>query len=90
MEDKRKLLLRILNIYCYMTDEMGFDDLYLVLKGKKIWPTNKRHYSIRPGQTKVDVEIKGFDEKTCLYGSSGLYRGRSGIHSSGKSVCVQQ
>jgi hypothetical protein len=45
---------------------MGFDDVFLVLKGEKIWPKNKRHHPIRPGQTIVNVEIKGFDINTAL------------------------
>ncbi len=63
---QRKLLLRILNIYCYITDETGFDDLYLVINKKKVWPARKRFFPIRPGRTTVNTELKAFDPDTAV------------------------
>ena len=66
MATDRKLLLRVKNIYCYITDETGFDDVYLKVNGKKIWPKNRRFYPVRPGRTKVNVDLGDFDKNTSL------------------------
>jgi len=34
MTSDRKLFIKILNLNCFVTDELGFDELYLVLHGE--------------------------------------------------------
>lgn len=43
---------------CFITDEFGFDDIYLAINNEKIWPITKRQQSVKPGRMAVDVEIK--------------------------------
>lgn len=52
------LKLILLNINCYATEEPGYDDVFLIMNGKKIWPKNKRQLPVRPGTTPLNVEIK--------------------------------
>jgi len=66
MESKRKLLLKILNINCYLTDEAGFDDIYLVVDDQKIWPTDKSAYPVKPGKIKIELKLSGYDPGTFL------------------------
>lgn len=61
MSEQRGLKLILANIYCFLTDETGFDDLYLVVSNKKVWPKSHRFKAVRPGRTKVNVEIPGFN-----------------------------
>ncbi|HLF32949.1 MAG TPA: hypothetical protein VI583_01850 [Cyclobacteriaceae bacterium] len=57
MVDNQKLKLRLLNLNCYATEESGYDDVYLMLNGKKIWPRKKRQRSVPIGTTPLNVEI---------------------------------
>ena len=57
MADERKLFIKILQLNCFITDEIGFDELYLVVKNEKIWPENQLYKSINPGSTNINVKI---------------------------------
>jgi hypothetical protein len=57
MADERKLFIKILKLNCFITDEIGFDELYLVVKDEKIWPENHLYKSVNPGSTDVNVNI---------------------------------
>ncbi len=60
MDQKRKLLLRLLNLYCFLTDESGSDEIYLVVDNKRVWPEQGRFHSVRPGQTVINTQVGGF------------------------------
>ncbi|MBR9998295.1 MAG: hypothetical protein KFF73_04955 [Cyclobacteriaceae bacterium] len=66
MENRRKLLLKLLNIYCYLTDEAGSDEIYLIVNNQKIWPVDRTFHQIRPGRTTILVELKEYDPGTPL------------------------
>jgi hypothetical protein len=66
MENKRELLLKILYIYCYVTDESGSDDIYLMMDHQKIWPEDQKFLPIRPGRTPISVELKGYESGTSI------------------------
>ena len=57
MVDERKLFIKILQLNCFITDEIGFDELYLAVKDEKIWPVNNTYKSVNPGSTEIDVKI---------------------------------
>jgi len=57
MADERKLFIKILQLNCFVTDEIGFDELYIVVNKQKIWPQNQLFKSINPGSTTIDVKI---------------------------------
>ena len=57
MADERILFIKILLLNCFVTDEIGFDELYLVVNKEKIWPQNQFFKSINPGSTTIDVKI---------------------------------
>lgn len=57
MADERKLFIKILQLNCFITDEAGFDELYLVVRDEKIWPLNHTYRSINPGSTEINVNI---------------------------------
>jgi hypothetical protein len=57
MVDERKLFIKILQLNCFITDEIGFDELYLVVNNERIWPENHLYKSINPGSTRIDVKI---------------------------------
>jgi hypothetical protein len=57
MLDERKLFIKILQLNCFITDEIGFDEVYLTVNNEKIWPQNHSYKSINPGSTKIDVKI---------------------------------
>ena len=57
MVDERKLFIKILQLNCFITDEAGFDELYLVIKEEKIWPVNQSYISVNPGSTEINVKI---------------------------------
>jgi hypothetical protein len=54
---ERKLFIKILQLNCFITDEIGFDELYLVVKEEKIWPVNDAYKSVNPGSTEINVKI---------------------------------
>ena len=56
-----KLKLRLLNLNCYATEEHGFDDVFLMMDHKKIWPVDKRQSPVRVGTTVLNVEIPDLD-----------------------------
>jgi hypothetical protein len=58
MASDRKLLMRILQLNCYITEEFGFDEVYMMMNGRRIWPKNHTYKSLKAGHTKIDVEIK--------------------------------
>jgi len=60
MENKRKLLLKISSIYCYVTDESGSDDIFLMIDDEKIWPRDHKYHPVSPGRTPVSIELKGY------------------------------
>lgn len=66
MENKRKLLLKILSLYCYMTDESGSDDIFLVINNQKIWPQDNKYHPVSPGRTPVSIELKEFNAGSLL------------------------
>jgi hypothetical protein len=66
MTSDRKLFIKILNLNCFVTDELGFDELYLVLHGEKIWPEDHLYKSVKKGRTSVNVEIRNLSPNTHL------------------------
>ena len=58
MASKKTLQVKILFLNCFITDELGFDDIFLVIDNEKIWPIDKRQQSVKPGRTALDIEIK--------------------------------
>lgn len=57
MTSDRKLLIKILYLHCFVTDEMGFDELYLTWNGKRIWPDDHKFSRVKKGRTDINVEI---------------------------------
>ena len=66
MPIKRTLLVKILFLNCFITDEIGFDDIFLMLNNEKIWPPDKRQQSVKPGRTSIDLEILNLQKGTRL------------------------
>ena len=58
MTSERQLFIKILQLKCFVTEERGFDDIYLVLNGEKIWPPKQLFKPVKPGDTSVDVVIR--------------------------------
>lgn len=61
MASDRKLFIKILHLNCFITDELGFDELYLKLNGEKIWPQDHKYKPVKAGRTKVNVKIKNLN-----------------------------
>ena len=57
MVNERKLFIKILQLNCFITDEVGFDELYFVVKEEKIWPVNNTYKSVKQGSTEINVNI---------------------------------
>ena len=53
--DNYTLVLDTLN--CYLPDEMDGDEIFLKMKGEKIWPKNKKFEVINSESFDLDVEI---------------------------------
>lgn len=66
MENKRKLLLKISCLNCYMTEETGSDDIFLMMDQQKIWPEDQKFIPVQPGRTPVSVELKEYDPGTSV------------------------
>jgi|GEM_PF-730882 len=66
MEDKRKLFINILQLNCFITDEIGHDELYLVLNGEKIWPEQQNYRAVKPGTTDINLRIDDLNPNTEL------------------------
>ena len=64
MADERKLFIKILQLNCFVTDEIGFDELYLMVNNEKIWPEKQLYKSINPGSTKINVKIYDLSPQT--------------------------
>ena len=55
-----KYTLRLNMLNCYMVEEHDFDDVYLKIDGRKIWPTNRKNQPMHADSTSaLDVEIPG-------------------------------
>lgn len=52
-----KLTVRLKSLMCFVNDEDKFDDIYIKYKGKRIWPTNKKHEDVSVGKVDVNVDI---------------------------------
>ncbi|HBH22606.1 MAG TPA: hypothetical protein DDY13_04205 [Cytophagales bacterium] len=51
----------LLNLYCYMVEEDGFDDIYLKFNGKKFWPINGKKMGIAADTvTTLDIKLGEF------------------------------
>jgi len=61
MANERKLFIKILLLKCFITEERGYDDIFLVLNGEKIWPRMHSYKPVKPGNTKIDVIINGLE-----------------------------
>jgi len=48
--------LRILNLKCYLSDESDGDEIYLISKGKRIWPEKENYKTITVENTKLGLE----------------------------------
>ena len=66
MENKRKLLLKLLNLYCYITDETGSDEIYLMVNREKIWPVDRVYCDVGPGRLGILVDLREFDAGTSI------------------------
>ncbi len=66
MVSLKKLKVRLINLNCYATEEPGYDDVYLMLNGKKIWPQKKRQRPVRIGSTELNIDIEDIDPGTKL------------------------
>lgn len=66
MVNLRKLKVRLLNLNCYATEESGYDDVFLMLNGEKIWPKKKRQQGVGIGTTALNVDIEDLDPDTKL------------------------
>ena len=64
MTSESKLLCRLIFLDCIITDELGYDDVFLKVNGKKIWPKKKKQKSVPPGPTSLDVELCGIESGT--------------------------
>jgi hypothetical protein len=61
MTSERKLFIKILLLKCFVTEERGFDDIYLVLNSEKIWPLKHSFKPVKPGNTTIDIIISGLE-----------------------------
>ena len=60
MAPERKYTLRLNMLNCYMVEEHDFDDVYLKIDGRKIWPKNRKNQPMHADSTStLDVEIPG-------------------------------
>lgn len=66
MTSERKLFLKIVHLKCFVTEERGFDDIYLVLNDEKIWPRKHSFKPVKPGKTTIDVVIGGLESNVQL------------------------
>ncbi len=64
MTFERILQCRLILLNCIITDESGFDDVFLKVSGKKVWPKKKKQKSVRPGITSLDIELHGIEPGT--------------------------
>ena len=64
MVDERKLFIKILQLNCFITDEFGFDELYLVVKKEKIWPLNDTYKSVKQGITDININVYNLSPNT--------------------------
>jgi hypothetical protein len=66
MVDERKLFIKILQLNCFITDEFGFDELYLVIKKEKIWPVGNSYKSVKQGAIDINVNVYNLSPNTQL------------------------
>jgi hypothetical protein len=55
---------RLHTIHCILNDEVDKDEIYLIHKGRRVWPTS-RYYQIDTGQhvqVNVDIELSQADK----------------------------
>ena len=53
------LTVRLKKLHCHQNDEERFDDVFIIFKGKQIWPTDKRHEDVKIGTYELMVNLAG-------------------------------
>ncbi len=66
MIGNKKLKVRLINLNCYATEESGYDDVYLMMNGRKIWPEHKRQLPVRIGTTELNIDINDLEPDSKL------------------------
>ncbi len=50
-------------LFCYMVEEHDYDDVYLKMKGDKIWPLNRKNQPMQmDSSAELNVEINEIEE----------------------------
>lgn len=55
---RETLTVRLKKLHCHQNDEARYDDVFIIYKGKKIWPTDKRHEDVSIGTYEMMVDLK--------------------------------
>jgi hypothetical protein len=53
--------LRLLNLQCILNDESDFDEIFLKVNGKKVWPEGSKYHSVDNDsitEIKLELEVK--------------------------------
>jgi len=58
MISNKNLKVTLVSLNCYETEETGYDDVFLMLDGKKIWPQNKKQHPVKIGTTSINVDLE--------------------------------
>ena len=53
--------LKLISLYCHAPDEMDWDEVYLKMNGKKIWPASEKYQKLKLGETALEVNINDID-----------------------------
>ncbi len=59
-------MVRLISLNCYATEESGYDDVYLMLNGEKIWPEHKRQLPVRIGTTELNIDLNNLEPNSKL------------------------
>jgi hypothetical protein len=60
------LILHIVKLTCYISDESDGDEIFLKMNGKKIWPEKENFKPMKGGTLPVGIEIKNIPEKSVV------------------------
>ena len=55
--------LKLLGLHCHVPDEADMDEVYLKMKGDKIWPISEKYQQLQLGETLLDISIEDLDQE---------------------------
>lgn len=66
MLSPNKYRLKLISLTCHLTDENDADEVFLIYNQNKLWPADKKFFSLKNGKIPIDISIDDLDKDSSL------------------------